>query len=140
MQLTPSQLSSIDTVSKGDEQKAEFLRNKLIIENRGNTEVKNNTSSAGAVGPYQLMPDTARNLGLTVDGNKDDRKDFDKATAATGKFYDQLHKRYDGNVDAMNANYNGGNAAAEAVMNGRQPKSKETQDYLRYDNALRGNG
>lgn len=140
VKLSPEQLSSIDNVSKGDEQKASFMRNKLIIENRGHKEVQNATSGAGAVGPYQLMPDTARNLGLTVDRNQDDRKDFDKSTAATGKLYDQLNKRYDGNIDAMNTNYNAGNKAAETVMNGGQPPAKETQDYLRYDHALRGNG
>ncbi|MGF6139036.1 transglycosylase SLT domain-containing protein [Pseudomonas laurylsulfatiphila] len=139
VQLSPDQQGAINNVSSGNDKKAEFLRNKLIIENRGHKQVQNGVSSAGAVGPYQLMPDTARNLGLTVNKQQDDRTDFAKSTAATAKLYDQLDKRYNGNVDAMNANYNGGNQAAEAVMNGEQPAAKETQDYLRYDNALRGN-
>lgn len=143
VKLTPEQNQSIDNASRGDQDKADFLRNKLIIENRGHTSVQNAKSGAGAVGPYQFMEGTARNLGLTVNDKQDDRNDFDKSTYAAGKLYDELHKRYDGNIDAMNTNYNAGNSAAEAVMNGGQPPAKETRDYLRFSHALgeqRGNG
>ena len=143
VKLTPEQNQSIEAVSRGNTNKADFLRNKLIIENRGHTSVQNAKSGAGAVGPYQFMEGTARNLGLTVDGQQDDRQDFDKSTYAAGKLYDQLHDRYKGNTDAMNANYNAGNDAAEAVMNGGQPPAKETRDYLRFSHALdeqRGDG
>lgn len=140
VQFTPDQLSSINSTAGGDKDKADWMRNKAIIENRGNKSVQNSKSSAGAVGPYQLMPETAANLGLTVNSKQDDRTDFNKSSAAVGKLYDQLHKRYDGNIDAMNANYNGGNKAADIVMDGGQPPKKETQDYLRFDRALREDG
>lgn len=136
VKLTEEQNQAIDAASGGDDAKAKFLRNKLIIENRGHKTVQNATSSAGAAGPYQLMPDTAKNLGLTVEEGQDDRNDFAKSSYAAGKLYDQLHERYEGNTDAMNANYNGGNKAAEEVMNGRQAPAKETRDYLRFAHAL----
>lgn len=140
VKFTPEQEHAISNASGGDDAKAKFLRNKLIIENRGNSSVQNAVSSAGAAGPYQLMPDTARNLGLTVEKGHDDRNDFAKSSYAAGKLYDQLHERYDGNTDAMNANYNAGNKAADEVMQGRQAPAKETRDYLRFAHALDGQG
>lgn len=136
VKFTDEQNKAIADASGGDEAKAKFLRNKLIIENRGNSSVRNATSSAGAAGPYQLMPETARNLGLTVEKGHDDRNDFAKSSYAAGKLYDQLNERYEGNTDAMNANYNGGNYAADEVMNGRQAPAQETRDYLRFAHAL----
>ena len=56
--------------------------------------------------------------------------DFAKSTAAAGKLYDELNKRYDGNLDAMNANYNGGDLAASQVLAGKKT-NKETEDYMR---------
>ena len=136
VELTPDQIHTIDNVSQGDKGKVQFLKDKLIIENRGNKSVKNNVSSAGAAGAYQLMPETAKGLGLTVNSKQDDRNDFGKSTAAAGKLYDQLKNRYGGNEDAMNTNYNAGNDAAETVKNGGEAPSQETRDYLRFAHAL----
>ena len=136
VRLTMDQIGIIDNVSNGDDGKAKFLRDKLMIENRGHTSVNNAVSPKGAAGPYQLMPGTAQGLGLTVNDTQDDRNDFYKASAATGKLYDQLKAKYNGNTDAMNTNYNAGNDAADAVMGGKQPPAKETRDYLRFAHAL----
>lgn len=46
---------------------------------------KNVVSSAGAAGFWQLMPATARELGLTVNGLVDERNDFNKSTLAACK-------------------------------------------------------
>ncbi len=40
-------------------------------------------SSAGALGPFQLMKSVARNHGLRVDEHVDERKDFDKSAKAS---------------------------------------------------------
>lgn len=47
----------------------------LLIESPGQLK----KSSAGAYGPFQLMPAVARNQGLVVNSYQDDRKDFDKS-------------------------------------------------------------
>ena len=47
----------------------------LLIESPGQLK----KSSAGAYGPFQLMPAVARNQGLTVNKTKDERADFDRA-------------------------------------------------------------
>lgn len=46
---------------------------------------KNLVSSAGAAGFWQLMPETARELGLLVNGNIDERTDINKSTYAACK-------------------------------------------------------
>ncbi|HRO43479.1 MAG TPA: transglycosylase SLT domain-containing protein [Flavipsychrobacter sp.] len=52
-------------------------------------------SPVGAVGPWQFMASTARFMGLTVNGKRDDRKDLYKSTHAAAKYlthlYDQLN-------------------------------------------------
>jgi len=46
---------------------------------------QNNTSTAGAAGFWQLMPETARELGLTVTDETDERNDIHKSTLAACK-------------------------------------------------------
>jgi len=59
---------------------------------------KNATSSAGAAGFWQLMPETARELGLVVNGLVDERNDFNKATYAACKvlanYYLYIRKQF----------------------------------------------
>jgi membrane-bound lytic murein transglycosylase D len=59
---------------------------------------KNAVSSAGAAGFWQLMPETARELGLIVNGLADERNDFNKATYAACKvlanYYLYIRKQF----------------------------------------------
>ena len=52
------------------------------------------TSWAGAVGPWQLMPATARLLGLTVTKKRDDRRDYVKSTNAAARYLTNLYNEY----------------------------------------------
>ena len=52
--------------------------------------VQNQVSAAGAVGPWQLTPATARALGLRVDGGVDERLDLHKATRAGCRYLRNL--------------------------------------------------
>lgn len=51
-------------------------------------------SWAGAVGPWQFMPTTARNYGLKVSKTKDERRDYQKSTQAAARYLSSLYKIY----------------------------------------------
>ncbi len=54
----------------------------------------NALSPVGALGPWQFMSGTARNMGLTVNGKRDDRKDWMKSTQAAAKYISLLYGKF----------------------------------------------
>ncbi len=64
------------------------LKYLVVVESQANPHA---TSSVGAVGLWQLMPETARRYGLTVNDIQDDRKDPRKATEAALRYLTYLH-------------------------------------------------
>lgn len=72
-------------------------------------------SSAGAVGPWQLMPGTARDLGLTVTKSRDDRTDLSKSTHAAARFLSILYEQL-GDWLLVVAAYNGGPARLDNII------------------------
>lgn len=75
----------------------------------------NALSWAGAVGPWQFMPETARNLGLKVSGSKDERKDYKKSTHAAARYLTQLYGIYSDWLLVIAA-YNGGPGNVNAAI------------------------
>jgi membrane-bound lytic murein transglycosylase D len=73
------------------------------------------TSWAGAVGPWQLMPETARGLGLKVSRYKDERTDFTKSTHAAARYLTQLYSIYNDWLLVIAA-YNGGPGNVNAAI------------------------
>ncbi len=64
-------------------------------------------SWAGAAGPWQLMPVTARELGLRVNKSVDDRYNYNKSTHAAAKYLIDLYREF-GDWLLVIAAYNGG--------------------------------
>jgi peptidoglycan lytic transglycosylase D len=64
-------------------------------------------SWAGAVGPWQFMPETARKMGLKVGAKYDERKDLVKSSHAASKYLNDLFAIY-GDWLLVIAAYNGG--------------------------------
>jgi membrane-bound lytic murein transglycosylase D len=65
------------------------------------------TSVKGAGGPWQLMPETARGLGLQVNGRVDERRDYFKSTYAAARYLAYLYDLYEDWLLVIAA-YNGG--------------------------------
>lgn len=65
-------------------------------------------SWAGAVGPWQLMPETARQLGLVVNKYIDERTDYYKSTHAAAKYLKGLYNQLGGDWLLVIAAYNCG--------------------------------
>ena len=64
------------------------LKYLAVIESALNNQA---TSPVGAVGPWQFMEETARMMGLTVNGKRDDRKDWFKSTTAAARYLNYLY-------------------------------------------------
>jgi membrane-bound lytic murein transglycosylase D len=80
------------------------LKYLAVIESRLHTSA---ISWAGAVGPWQLMPATARLLGLKVSRKIDERTNYIKSTHAAAKYLDDLYDQF-GDWLLVIAAYNGG--------------------------------
>jgi membrane-bound lytic murein transglycosylase D len=72
-------------------------------------------SPAGAVGPWQLMADTAQQLGLRRDEWIDERRDWARSTEAAGRYLGDLHGRF-GSWPLALAAYNAGPATVTAAV------------------------
>jgi membrane-bound lytic murein transglycosylase D len=68
------------------------LKYLAIIESELNTRA---VSRVGAVGPWQLMPETARILSLKVTKKNDERTHFYKSTVAAAKYLRDLYRLFD---------------------------------------------
>ena len=86
-------------------------------------------SWAGAVGPWQIMPATARELGLRVNNRVDDRTDFYKSTNAAARYLTDLFSIY-GDWLLVIAAYNGGTGNVDNAI--RKSRSKNFWDLQYY--------
>jgi membrane-bound lytic murein transglycosylase D len=80
-------------------------------------------SWAGAVGPWQLMPTTARLLGLKVNHKVDERKNYYKSTKAAALYLRDLYTEL-GDWLLVIAAYNGGTANVYRAM-----KKSHSRDF-----------
>lgn len=79
----------------------------------------NATSPAGAKGIWQFMPSTAKEKGLEVNGNVDERYHLEKATQAACEYLLEAKKRF-GNWTLVAASYNVGMAGINRRLEQQQ--------------------
>lgn len=87
-------------------------------------------SRVGAVGPWQLMPQTARDLGLKVNKNVDERRNYVKSTRAAALYLKDLYSQL-GDWLLVIAAYNTGTANVfHAIKKSGSRNFWELQYYL----------
>lgn len=75
----------------------------------------NDRSHKGALGLWQLMPQTARELGVKVKRGRDDRKDLAASTHAALAYFNDLGNEFNGNWYLAIAAYNCGQGCVESA-------------------------
>lgn len=86
-------------------------------------------SWAGAVGPWQFMPETAKGYGLKVTRTRDDRRDYFKSTHAAAKYLKSLFNEF-GDWLLVIAAYNGGPGNVYSAI--KKSKSRNFWDLQYY--------
>lgn len=125
----PEQYGQSARVSGASGGMEDLLYGIMMAESGGNPLAYN---VSGATGAFQFMPGTARDLGLRVDSQVDERLDPSKSRAAASVYMRQLLKRYDGNVDNALRAYNWGMGNVDKwIANGSDISQlpKETREY-----------
>lgn len=98
----------------------------MHTESRGRANAR---SPAGAYGPMQLMPGTAKDLGVDINDPADNIR-------GGVKYLGQMLRRFGGDPALALAGYNAGPGAVE--KHGGVPPYRETQDYVRKITGLMG--
>lgn len=73
-------------------------------------------SSAKAAGIWQFMPSTAKEYGLEVSDEVDERYNIEKATAAACRYFKKALARYGGDWNSVFAAFNGGMARISSQL------------------------
>lgn len=92
-------------------------------------------SGAGAVGIWQFMPATAKQYGLEVNDEVDERYDVEKETAAACRYLNNAYQKY-GNWESVAASFNGGTARISKELEAQNQTSALnlwlTEETMRY--------
>lgn len=97
----------------------------LALKNSGEKSNPTAVSPKKAQGVAQLMPENQRKYGVT------DPSDPIQSIDGMAKYLRDTMKQYDGNIQAVIADYNGGPRQANRVMKGMQPQAVETIKYMK---------
>lgn len=109
----------------------------VLVESAGRPSA---LSPRGALGLWQLIPETARRYGLRVESGRDERLDTQKATRAAARYLRDLHERFADWQLALAAYNAGGDRVASAIdragradfsiLSARHLLPAETRNYV----------
>lgn len=95
------------------------------------SKLKNNASSgAGAAGIWQLMPVTAKTLGLKINGKTDERRYTHQSTIAAAKYLNELYKQFDDWLLVVAAYNCGAGTVQKAIKKAGSREFWKLQRYL----------
>jgi len=97
----------------------------LAIKNAGEKSNSNQVSPKKARGVAQFIPENLRKYGVV------DPTDPVQSIDGMSKYLRDTMKQYDGNIQAVIADYNGGPRQANLVLQGKAPAASETVKYLK---------
>lgn len=104
------------------------LKHMVVVESQANPHAK---SPVGAIGLWQLMPQTARRFGLIVNSRQDDRKDPRKATEAALRYLHYLYNFFGKEWDLAIAAYNCGEGRVkQAISKANSTQFEKVKYYL----------
>ena len=92
-------------------------------------------SPVGAAGPWQFMPETGKEYGLSITASKDDRRDFAKATASAADYFTSLLRMFGTERYLLAvASYNTGQNRVKRFQIASTVNKEKTSDFwhLRY--------
>ena len=116
------------------EQKTNLYSAVEMVESGGDV---NAVSSKGAIGPMQLMPETAKNPGYGITPVQNDSPAENRRVGR--EYLDAMLNKYKGNLDFALVAYNWGPSNTDKWIKGGGDKSKlpkETRDYLDKVNSI----
>jgi membrane-bound lytic murein transglycosylase D len=87
-------------------------------------------SHAGARGPWQLMPSTARDFGLKVNSKQDERTHYYKSTVAAAKYIKGLYNEFGDWLLVLAAYNSGSGTVAKAIKRSGSKNFWKLQGFL----------
>lgn len=111
------QIETIERILSGYEIPVE-LKYLALIESGFHTTA---VSRKGAVGPWQFMAPTGRLMGLTINQQRDERRDLKKSTHAAAKYLKALYNQFNDWLLVIAA-YNGGSSRVVTAINKSQSR------------------
>ena len=92
--------------------------------------ISNAVSIAGAVGPWQLMPSEALRLGLRINKNVDERRNYSKSTHAAAKMLKELYSQFNDWTLVIAAYNCGAGRVRQAIRKSGTKEFWDLQAYL----------
>ena len=127
-QLTPVTDEETDSAAASNNIDPAYFRNLIQTESSGGNS--QTYSSAGAAGVAQLMPETAKAMGLTVNDSQDERLDNAKALSASAKYVKRLKDRFNGDYVLATMAYNWGPGNLQEMLDSENPSPEIPQETI----------